>query len=607
MLQQMRSAAKYIWLFIVVAFVGGFLLVETSGLLGSAPLTPTTPVAEVNGSEILYSEWQQRVQQTIGNQQRARPLTQDEVRQLEDQVLDEMIMQVLLAQEYRRRRISATDAEVREYAQYAPPPFLYDAPDLQTDGRFDPRKYQRFLASPQARQGGVLTFIESYFRTEIPRTKLEDQIATGAYVSDAELWRAWQDEHDTAQVSYVAFRQTLDPASADKVDEAEARAYFEEHKREYDLPGQAWLTVVHVPRVVSATDSAATRARLLKLRAEIAGGASFEDVAKRESEDTVSGANGGDLGRAGRGRFVPEFDAALYRLRPRELSGPVLTQFGYHLVRVDERKGDTVAARHILIRIQQSDSAATATDRQADELARLATGADQPSRLDSAAKELGLALSRIEAVEGRPAALGLKPVPSVSAWAFSGAAVGEISELFDDEAGYWMARLDSVVKGGEPRYERARHAVRLALARAKSLDAAMAPAQQLASTAARLGLEAAARAANVSVVKSPTFTRTDFVPGLGQFNQPVGAAFGLPVGAVSAPVRGEDAVYVLRVDRRVNADRAGFDQQAEAMRTQRVQQLRQQKVQLFVSDLRRRAKIVDHRDDINAKARRQAS
>ena len=51
----MRSAAKYIWLFIVVAFVGGFLLVQTSGLMGSAPLTPTTPVASVNGHDILYT------------------------------------------------------------------------------------------------------------------------------------------------------------------------------------------------------------------------------------------------------------------------------------------------------------------------------------------------------------------------------------------------------------------------------------------------------------------------------------------------------------------------------------------------------------------------
>ena len=606
MLQQMRSAAKYIWLFIVVAFVGGFLLVETSGLLGTAPLTPTTAVAEVNGREILYSEWQQRVQQAVGNQQRARPLSQDELRQLEDQTLDDMVMQVLLEQEYRRRRISASDEELREFARYAPPPFLYNAPDLQTEGRFDPQKYQRLLASPQARQGGLLVGLENYYRTEIPKEKLYEQITDAVFVTDSDLWRSWQDEHDTAQVSSVSWRRVFDPAAAKSVGDGEARAFFEQHRTEYALPGHAWLSVVHVPRRVSASDTAAARDRLLRIRAEIAGGATFEDVARRESEDSVSGANGGDLGRGGRGRFVPEFEAAMYRLKSKELSSPLLTPYGFHLIRVDERKGDTVAVRHILIRIQQSDSAATATDQLADELARIAVGADDATRLDTAAKQLGLAISRLEAVEGRPASLGGASVPSVSAWAFGGVQAGEISELFDDDAGYWLGRLDSLVVGGEPRFERAQEAVRLRLAQEKSLDVVMPQARQFAAAAVSSGFEAAAKAANLTAIKSPSFTRVDFVPGLGQFSKPIGAAFGLAVGAVSAPIRTDEAVFVIRVERRVNTDRAQFETQKDEQRRRRVQQLRQQTIQLFLADLRKAAKVEDHRKDINALARRQA-
>jgi len=198
----MRSAAKYIWLFIVIAFVGGFLLAETSGLLGRTPLTPTTPVAKVNGRDILYSDWQQRVSQATQNQQRSgRSLTQDEVRQIENETLDEMITQALLDQEYRRRGITVSDEELREFARYAPPPFLYNAPDLQTEGRFDPQKYQRLLASPQARQGGLLIALENYYRSEIPKQKLFEQITDGVNLTDADLWRSWQDEHDTAQVN----------------------------------------------------------------------------------------------------------------------------------------------------------------------------------------------------------------------------------------------------------------------------------------------------------------------------------------------------------------------------------------------------------------------
>lgn len=605
MLQQMRSATKYIWLFIAIAFVGGFLLFETSGLVSGVGVGPTTPVAEVNGRDILYQDWQQRVQQAL-SQQRSRALTQDEVLQVENQTLDDMIMQVLLDQEYRRRGITVSDEELREFARYAPPPFLYNAPDLQTDGRFDPQKYQRLLASPQARQGGLLVGLESYYRSEIPREKLFEQLTDGIYLPAPDLWRAWQDERDSAQVSYVAWQRDIDPNAGGAVDDAEARVYFDQHKDEFEMPGHAWLSVVHVPRTISAADSATARARLLRLRAEIAGGAKFEDVAKRESEDSVSGADGGNLGRGGRGRFVPAFEAAAYRLGVRELSQPALTPFGYHLIRVDERKGDTLALRHILVRIAQSDSAATATDRIADELARTATGADDPKRFDSAAVRLKLPVMKLEAVEGRPAAMGLTPVPSVSAWSFGGAQPGDISELFDDDAGYWVARLDSLALGGEPNFERSKGAVKLAVAREKSLDKAMAPAQAFA-TAAVNGFDAAAKAASLTVVRSPVFTRLDYVPGLGQYTKAIGAAFGLAVGSVSAPIRTDAAVVVLRVERRVNADRSQFEKQVDVLRRQRLQQLKQQRLQLFQADLRKAAKIVDHRRELNAAARRQTS
>ena len=607
MLQQMRSAAKYIWLFIVVAFVGGFLLAQTSGLIGRTPLTPTTAVAEVNGREILYTDWQQRVQQTLAQSQQAgRSLSQDEVREIENSVLDEMVNNVLLDDEYKRRGITVTDDEVREWARYAPPPFLMNNPDLQTEGRFDPQKYQRLLASPQARQGGILLALESYYKTDIPKMKLYDQITDGVYVTDADLWRSWQDERDSAQVSYVVWRPTVDSAALRAVTDAEIRARFESRKKEYERPGEARLSLLHIPRRVTAADTAATRARLMALRAEIAGGASFEDVAKRESHDSVSGANGGDLGRGGKGRFVKEFEDAAYRLRPREVSAPVLSPFGYHLIRVDEKKGDTLALRHILLRIHQTDSAATATDRLADSLATLAAGSEDRTKFDSAAKKLNLTMSRTTAYEGQSATLNGAIVPSASAWAFGGARPGDISELFDDEQGYWLARLDTLTEGGEARLDNVAGEIREQIARERALDQLMPAAQQFAQAAATSGFDAAAKAASLVVVKTATFTRIGFVQGLGQFSKVVGAAFGVPVGAVSAPVKDDAGVYVLRGERRVNADRATFEKDLPVLRQQRVQQIKQQRLRLFLEDLRRAAKVEDHRKEINATQRRLA-
>ena len=101
MLQAMRSSAKYVFWILLIAFVGGFLLVESSGLLSRGAVTPTTPVATVNGTDILYTDWLRRSQQLSQQeqQQTGRSLTQDEITRIENQAFDEMVTEILLQQE----------------------------------------------------------------------------------------------------------------------------------------------------------------------------------------------------------------------------------------------------------------------------------------------------------------------------------------------------------------------------------------------------------------------------------------------------------------------------------------------------------------------------
>jgi len=182
LLQAMRASAKYIWLIIVVLFVGGFLLAQTSGLLGRAPVTSTTAVASVNGEDILATSWYQASQNL--EQQATRESNQsislDERQRIQDQAFDQLVTDALLRQEYKRRRITVSDDEILQAARYSPPPQLMQSPDLQTDGQFDPAKYQRFLTSPLAQQQGLLLQLEKYYRTEIPKEKLFDQVVSGA-------------------------------------------------------------------------------------------------------------------------------------------------------------------------------------------------------------------------------------------------------------------------------------------------------------------------------------------------------------------------------------------------------------------------------------------
>src|SRR6185437_424879 len=208
--------------------------------------------------------------------------------------------------------------------------------------------------------------------------------------------------------------------------------------------------------------------------------------------------------------------------------------FGFHLIRLDKRKGDTLSLHHILIPIQPSDSESARMDRKADQLAKLAASSEDGTKLDTAARDLGLPKLHVDAIENQPAILNGQMIPSVSAWAFGGATVGETSELFQDDNGYYLARLDTLHQGGTPSFDDVKNEVRQRLATARAIDNLVTVAQQFAQTAAGTSLEAAAQKAHKQVQHSPMFNRASLVPGLGQFTQPIGAAFALPVGAVSA-------------------------------------------------------------------------
>ncbi len=606
MLSSMRASAKYIWIFIVVAFVGGFLLLETSGLMTRGQITPTTAVAKVNGEDILATTWYQTTQnlEQQATQRGGRGITLDERQRLQDEAFDQLVADALLRQEYKRRGITVSDQEILDAAKFNPPPQLMQAPDLQTEGRFDPEKYQRFLASPMAKQEGLLMQLEQYYRNEIPKEKLFDQVVSDIYLSDAQLWTRYKDARDSARISFVLFSPDRVPDSAVRVTDDEIRAYYDTHKKEFDRPGRARVSILTIPRTVGPADSASTRSVAAVLKARILGGEKFEDVARAESADSVSAANGGSLGKGPRGRFVPAFEAAAYALTPGQISDPVLTPFGYHIIRLDERKGDTLSLRHILLRIQQSDSAAVRTDRKADSLALIAASAEDPRKFDEAARTLNLPILRAEAIEGNSVTISGKFIPSVGPWAFKGARPGETSELFDAEDGYYIARLDSLRPAGALSLDQAKGDIRTFLVRRKKVDQLITPANNFAKVAAAGTLETASQLMGMKVVKPAVFSRVSGAAELTGLPEIVGASFSLPLDQVSEPLKTVGGVAVMRVDERTPASRAAFDAQKDAQRQAETQQLRQQRVREFLGNLRQAAKIDDRRKSVESSSQR---
>lgn len=613
MLQTFRSYGKYIFWGLAITFLGGFVFYESSGLFGrdTGPTLGTT-VVKVDGQEVPYGAWQRALEAAVQSeeQQRGRSLTLDERAQVETKAYDDLVTEILLEHEYKKRGISVTTEEIVEYAKFSPPPQYAQLPELQTNGQFDFEKYQRFLRSPQARQQGLLAQLEGYYRATIPKQKLFEQVAAGAFVSDARLWQIYRDSHDSAQVSFIAMRpQAVNTA---EITDAQARTYYEQHKQDFKRPARAAVSVVSIPLLVSAADSAATRDSIVKLRAQIMAAAdqkaTFADLATRVSNDTASAANGGDLGKSDGNGFVLPFTAAAKALAVGEVSQPVKTDFGWHLIRLDAKAGDTLSLRHILLSVTLNEAAASRMSKRADSLSNLAANADVPAKFDAAAKALGLPVMRATAVEGEPLTIAGRYVPNVSAWAFSGAHAGESSDMYDDATGYYLARLDSLHAEGVASFEEVRDEVKERLAREKVMDEFMTLGRNITeSSAGAGGFEGAAQRRALTISKSSTFARTMQTEGLGGFNEAIGAAFSLPIGAVSQPIRTTEGVFIIRTDRRVAADSAEFVKQKEQQRSQVIRGMREQMVRDYLEGLRKNASIEDNRKKLNAAGRRQST
>jgi len=603
MLRTMRANAK--WVFYILA--GAFILWLAIGQVMTILEPSANVVLKVNGREVPIAEYQQRVQaayEQYRQQYGTAPLAREEERQIQDQVVNQLIQEILLHQEYQRLGIGVTDEEVVEAARSSPPPEVLRDPQFQTNGQFDITKWQQFLRTGADR--AVLAQLEAIYRDRIPQVKLAQYVTADVYISDAKLWRMYRDQHDSATIAVLPVWPSAIGDSV-PVTDAELERYFRAHTDEYHQPAAAFVRFVSVPRLPDAADSAAARARVARIRAELTRGAKFEDVARRESGDTTSGRQGGDLGWVKRDErsFDRQFMQAARALRPAQLSQPVLTPFGYHLIRVDAVRGDSVKMRHILVPIELHGAHLDRVEARADSLERLAADQTDGALLDSAASRFNLPLSpRYRVVEGEWLELGSYRVPDVGVWAFE-ARVGETSPIIEAKPAYYVFRLDSLVPEGAPPLAAVRGrvltAVRLEKQKAMARRHADSLAAQLRDTR---NLQAAAAARGLPVQRFGPFTRLQPPGYLAQEPLVLGAAFGLRVGERSGVIAGESGDFIVESLARKPADSSAWMRQRETQRTQLLDAIRQARVQQYVDALRARAKIVDRRKDLY---RRQAA
>ena len=625
-----RSWLKWSLALVVLTFVLFYIpdFLRSDGMAGGAPGGSIAVVAgePVTAAEFrrVYNAQMQAYRGAYGgamNEQLLRQLGID--RQILQQLIDERAGMA----EATRLGLTATDAEVGER--------ILRIPAFQENGQFIGEARYRQLLSMQNPPLSVSEFEENV-RRSIVLDKLRGAVTEWIAVTDAEVDREYRQRNEKVKLAVVAlpadtFRQGMTAT------DAEIAAYFDAHKEEFRLgekrnvryflvdvqklreaavvmpqdvdraynsgieqyttPEQ--VRASHVLLKTEGKDEAAVRAEAEKVLAEVKAGGDFPAIASKYSEDEASKAKGGDLDYFSRGRMVPEFEQAAFALGVGEVSGLVKTQYGFHVIKVTDKKAASVRSIDE-VRQQITDQLKweRAQNQLSDLAARLEGEITGPGDLDKAAKALGVAVQESGFV-ARDEPLGtLGTAPEAASQAFT-LKEGEVSGAIRVPQGIAFLTVTGKQDSRLATLDEAREKVREAVITQKAIAAAQARARELSATlAAAADFAAAAKAAGYEAKTTELVPRGSAIAGVGVSPAIDNAAFSLPVGRVSDPIATANAVAIVKVLERQDVTPEQLASGRAALRDEMVQERRGRFFSAYMAKAKQRMKITIDRQEL---------
>ncbi len=604
MMKQLRESTKIIMILTSIAFVGLMVFEWGMDLSGRSALSGTqTRLGSVDGGEISMEEYQNQYRILYDQaQQRAgdEGLTPEQLRQVEEQAWQDVVNLTLLRREAERRGIRLTDSELVEYIRSNPPPEVARLPAFQTDGQFDIQKYRQALGDPALRE--TWAEYERQLRQTLPIRKLEEQLLAGITVTDAEVLETYRARHEQARIRYVYLDpERLVPDSQIEVTETEIDEYYERHRDEYRREASARIEFAIFRPIVTGADSAAVRSRADSL-AELAREPTtdFGDLAGEVSDDDLTRDSGGQLGWFELSSMDPAIATALSGLETGEVSAPVASPFGWHILRLEDRMEPDESearynARHILVAVEPS-AAARDSARQAAQAFALEAS-------DSAAAFLRLAgpvASRVDETplfEQGPVVPGIGPAPTISEFTFVNDPGAVSGPLEHDGAFHVVHVLERYPAGAIARTQVADQ-IRAQIVAEKKGALVAGMSADFREVVRRGGLEGAAGQFGLEVRTTGWFSRLNNIPGIGSGTAVAGAAFGLAQGQLAGPIEGPRGLYFIQVLEKRPYDPSAFERERASLREQlKVEEMRAM-FNAWFEDLLERAKVEDRRAQI---------
>ncbi len=294
---------------------------------------PSTSAAVVDGKpvpaillRIALSNSEERLRERLGERYAEQlPL-------VAESFLNELVEEAVVAREAERRgiRISLDELKKEQWNQ----------PQFQEDGKFSLEWYRDIVTR---RYGSEATYLDLE-RQRLATERLQAAFAAGVHVPESEVKDTWKRDSDRVDLVYVVF-PTADARAEVKLTDAEVQAFaakqpariqkfYDENAARYDQPKK--VRARHVLARVDGADGTAARQKIDEAIARLQKGEDFAKIASELSDDETTKATGGDLGVIAAGQVDDAFAKAALELEAGQLSGPVQTPSGWHVIRVDE-------------------------------------------------------------------------------------------------------------------------------------------------------------------------------------------------------------------------------------------------------------------------------
>jgi peptidyl-prolyl cis-trans isomerase D len=579
----------------------------------------------------------QEVQRLVQNTVRGRQLPPEVVPNYVPTMVDQMVTERALAYEAARLGFQVTDADLADTIRQS-------APGLFQDGKFVGRDA---YASMLAQQNITIAEFESDLRRQILITRLREVAIEGTIVTPLEIEQAYRKKNEKIKIEWVKLANDkyraesqptaeelqnffkannarfktvetkslailiADPAKMEQVavpSDADLRRMYSQNQDSFRTPER--VKVRHILLKTDgkpASEEPKVKAKAEDLLKQVRGGADFAALAKKNSEDTGSAANGGEYpGFVTRGQTVPEFEKAAFSLKPGQTSDLVKTQYGYHIIQVlqheDARLRPFEEARSELLAAAKKQGVNDVMSKISD-MAQTALQKD-PAHPEKVAADLNMQLVRVDAYTAGQTIkeVGASPDFDQSVLALKKGEASQLLALPDNKVA--LALVTDVVAPRPQTFEEVQSQIRETITQNRLAMAVQNHAKELVDKAKAMGgdLAKAAKAMGLEVKTSAEIDRSGTVPGLGAASY-VQEGFTRPDGTVFGPISTPDGTAVAKVIAHADPDLSKLPEQRVALRDEIKSQKARDRNSLFEAGMRdalvKEGKIKIHQDVIN--------